>query len=153
MKNIDFIIKSGKCILIIGGSQGSHVLSNWVNDNMEHLNSNYINTICLSGQDGINKTISLSNSMIKFIPYCNKIESAYSIADIIISRAGASTLAELPIFNKKVILIPNNNVTYNHQHINALNYKKKYPDTIILDETNITNLLNIIKYYYEFVIL
>jgi UDP-N-acetylglucosamine--N-acetylmuramyl-(pentapeptide) pyrophosphoryl-undecaprenol N-acetylglucosamine transferase len=56
---------------------------------------------------------------VKVREFVNRMDYAYSVADIIISRAGAGTVSELCLAGKPVILIPSPNVAENHQTRNA----------------------------------
>jgi UDP-N-acetylglucosamine--N-acetylmuramyl-(pentapeptide) pyrophosphoryl-undecaprenol N-acetylglucosamine transferase len=56
---------------------------------------------------------------IKVFPYLHTIGDAYAAADLIICRAGATTVSELLILNKPAILIPYPYATANHQEFNA----------------------------------
>ena len=51
--------------------------------------------------------------------FVKKMEYAYSAADVIVARAGASTIAELGFVGKPVILMPSPNVAEDHQTANA----------------------------------
>ena len=81
---------------------------------------------------------------------------AYAEADIIISRAGASSISELCIVGKPVIFIPSPNVAENHQYKNAKNLVDKNA-AILIEEKNLetdfvelfTDLINNTKLQLE----
>ena len=54
------------------------------------------------------------------VEFLNRMDLAYAAADVIISRAGAGTIAELCVVKKPVILVPSPNVAEDHQTKNAL---------------------------------
>ena len=56
---------------------------------------------------------------IRVLPFIREINQAYALSDIIISRAGASSVSELCIVGKPVIFIPSPNVAEDHQTRNA----------------------------------
>lgn len=98
----------------------------------------------------------------KYLKYQNKnleikgfenLENYYNKADIIITRAGSSTLFELLKLNKKMIIIPSKKTRGNHQVINAEFFSNNNL-AIYLDEksANINNLLEIAKYDFENII-
>jgi len=60
------------------------------------------------------------NPNIRIMEFVNRMDLAYAAADIIISRAGAGTIAELCVIKKPVILVPSPNVAEDHQTKNAL---------------------------------
>ena len=53
------------------------------------------------------------------VPYEDRMADAYAVADLIVARAGSSTLAEITAVGKPSLLIPSPNVTENHQEGNA----------------------------------
>ncbi len=57
---------------------------------------------------------------IRIVEFLNRMDFAYAAADVIISRAGAGTIAELCVIKKPVILVPSPNVAEDHQTKNAL---------------------------------
>jgi UDP-N-acetylglucosamine--N-acetylmuramyl-(pentapeptide) pyrophosphoryl-undecaprenol N-acetylglucosamine transferase len=56
---------------------------------------------------------------IRVIPFISKMECAYNVADVIVSRAGAITISELCVIGKPAILVPSPNVAEDHQTRNA----------------------------------
>ena len=63
------------------------------------------------------KTAALEN--VKVTAFIDRMDLAYEMADVIIARAGAGTIAELSIIGKPVILVPSPNVAEDHQTYNA----------------------------------
>jgi UDP-N-acetylglucosamine--N-acetylmuramyl-(pentapeptide) pyrophosphoryl-undecaprenol N-acetylglucosamine transferase len=57
--------------------------------------------------------------MYTLVPYEDQMGQAYAMADLVVCRAGSSTLAELAAVGKGSLLIPSPNVTENHQEENA----------------------------------
>ncbi|HYW96636.1 MAG TPA: glycosyltransferase, partial [Bacteroidales bacterium] len=57
---------------------------------------------------------------ITVLPFIARMDLAYGVADVIISRAGAGTISELAVAGKPVILVPSPNVAEDHQTRNAL---------------------------------
>ena len=66
--------------------------------------------------------------------FVNKMDLAYAAADIIISRAGASSVSELCIVGKPVIFIPSPNVAEDHQTKNALAITEKNAGILIREK-------------------
>ena len=66
--------------------------------------------------------------------FINRMDLAYSAADIIISRAGAGTISELCIAGKPVILIPSPNVAEDHQSKNAMALVEKEAAVFVRDD-------------------
>jgi UDP-N-acetylglucosamine--N-acetylmuramyl-(pentapeptide) pyrophosphoryl-undecaprenol N-acetylglucosamine transferase len=68
------------------------------------------------------------------LPYCHAMASAYAVADLVICRAGASTVAELIAAQRSAIFIPFPHATDNHQFFNAQVMEKKRWAEIILEK-------------------
>jgi UDP-N-acetylglucosamine--N-acetylmuramyl-(pentapeptide) pyrophosphoryl-undecaprenol N-acetylglucosamine transferase len=72
--------------------------------------------------------------LFRLLPYVNEMDKVYTIADLIISRAGANTVAELAITNIPSILIPFPKAIDNHQFYNAQYLVKNNKAVMILDK-------------------
>ena len=72
--------------------------------------------------------------------FIKNIETAYNLADIIVSRAGAIAISELCVVGKPVILIPSPNVAENHQLKNAQSLVNKNA-AILVKDTQANNKL------------
>lgn len=106
-----------KTLLVFGGSLGAEsinlavkkFISNGLPDNMQ--------IIWQTGK--MFKTDIQNNHLVTILPFISDMASAYSAADLVLSRAGATTLAELAITGKPSILVPYPKAANNHQKINA----------------------------------
>jgi UDP-N-acetylglucosamine--N-acetylmuramyl-(pentapeptide) pyrophosphoryl-undecaprenol N-acetylglucosamine transferase len=68
----------------------------------------------------VNDTVRRSTlSNIRVLPFISRMDLAYGVADLIVSRAGALSISELCIVGKPVILVPSPNVAEDHQTHNA----------------------------------
>ncbi|MGB0744726.1 MAG: UDP-N-acetylglucosamine--N-acetylmuramyl-(pentapeptide) pyrophosphoryl-undecaprenol N-acetylglucosamine transferase [Opitutales bacterium] len=116
---------SHKLLVIIGGSQGAKVLNDWVLKNFEHLARKGISVYCVTGlghsssgtihevgYDGTDVTATL-------IPFSDQMGDVISAADLVISRAGAGSIAEIIHCRAPAILIPYPHAADNHQCANA----------------------------------
>ena len=122
-KNIfDFfnLRKDKKTVLFIGGSLGALTINESA---AEFLKINDSNTQILwqTGDSYFLKAKAKSKNCnnVKVLPFIKEMNFAYSVADIIVSRAGASTISELCLIGKPVILVPSPNVAEDHQTKNA----------------------------------
>jgi len=61
------------------------------------------------------------------------MDLAYAVADVIISRAGATSISELTIVGKPCILVPSPNVTEDHQTKNALSLTSRDAAVLVPD--------------------
>src|SRR5699024_6969621 len=62
---------------------------------------------------------------VKLYDFVSRMDLAYAVADLVISRAGAGSISELSILQKPVILVPSPNVGEDHQTQNAMALVKK----------------------------
>jgi UDP-N-acetylglucosamine--N-acetylmuramyl-(pentapeptide) pyrophosphoryl-undecaprenol N-acetylglucosamine transferase len=122
-----------KTVFILGGSQGSLFLNKQVKSWIEH-NPEIKNKIQIIHQVGVhekdNWQIFYKELGIPHITfdYLNNLAPMYHMADIVICRAGAGTLAELLFFNKKAIIIPLEIASTSHQLLNAQEMAHEHPD-------------------------
>jgi len=105
-----------KTILIFGGSLGAASINKAVEDNIVEL-SKYGQILWQTGQDYEIKSKLPSN--VKTLKYIDDMASAFSAADLVVSRSGATTIAELCITAKPAILIPLKTASCNEQNHNA----------------------------------
>ncbi len=112
-----------KTILITGGSLGARTLNNSVMGGLNKLIAADVQIIWQTGKfyyKTITEQLGDHHPNIKVLEFVNRMDLAYAAADIIISRAGAGTIAELCVIKKPVILVPSPNVAEDHQTKNAL---------------------------------
>jgi UDP-N-acetylglucosamine--N-acetylmuramyl-(pentapeptide) pyrophosphoryl-undecaprenol N-acetylglucosamine transferase len=112
-----------KTILVVGGSLGARTLNDSMLNGLEQLIENDVQVIWQTGKHYYKNIIHVLgenyNPNIRILEFLNRMDLAYAAADIIISRAGAGTIAELCIVGKPVILVPSPNVAEDHQTKNA----------------------------------
>ncbi len=114
-----------KIVLVVGGSLGARTLNESMIDGMQKLASDSsIQVIWQTGKLYIEeiqkKTVGLNVENIKIMQFVNRMDLAYAVADVVISRAGAGTISELCVTAKPCILVPSPNVSEDHQTQNAL---------------------------------
>lgn len=113
-----------KTVLVVGGSLGAGTLNNCMLAGMEQFQKEGIQLIWQTGKyyykGIIEKVGNLSKTQgIRIEEFLNRMDLAFAMADVIISRAGAGTIAELCMVKKPVILVPSPNVAEDHQTKNA----------------------------------
>jgi UDP-N-acetylglucosamine--N-acetylmuramyl-(pentapeptide) pyrophosphoryl-undecaprenol N-acetylglucosamine transferase len=113
-----------KTILVIGGSLGARTINESVVKMLEELDKNNIQLVWQTGK-GFYETAKQSvlkyeNKGIKAFDFIQKMDYAYAVADMVISRAGASSVSELCLVKKPSILVPSPNVAEDHQTKNAM---------------------------------
>ena len=116
--------RSKKTILIIGGSLGARTINESINKNLNLFVENNLQIIWQKGKtfytvakENIEKN---NNKNLKVFEFINRMDLAYSAADLVVSRAGAIAISELCIVGKPAILVPSPNVSEDHQTKNAL---------------------------------
>ncbi len=112
-----------KTILVTGGSLGAGTLNKCMLAGLEELIAADMQLIWQTGKyyyKGIVEKLGENvHPNICVLAFLNRMDLAYAAADVIISRAGAGTIAELCIVKKPVILVPSPNVAEDHQTKNA----------------------------------
>lgn len=112
-----------KTLLVIGGSLGARTINESIAQNLDMLIRKKIQVIWQTGKSYYDEALSeisqYNNPNVHVLPFINRMDLAYSVADVIISRAGAGTISELAIVGKPVILVPSPNVAEDHQTKNA----------------------------------
>jgi UDP-N-acetylglucosamine--N-acetylmuramyl-(pentapeptide) pyrophosphoryl-undecaprenol N-acetylglucosamine transferase len=126
-----------KTILVIGGSLGARTLNQAM---MEHSNLLQDNNVQVLWQCGKLYFESLSEQLngketdsIKMVQFIDRMDLAYAIADVIISRAGAISVSELCLIAKPIILVPSPNVSEDHQTKNAMALVDKNAALLVKD--------------------
>ena len=120
-----------KVLAILGGSQGASALNAWARERLETLASEGIQVVCVTGLGkGAPETLALRSRMGErvaavFMPFCDRVAELLSAADIVISRAGAGTLAELIRCEVPAILVPYPRAASDHQRANAAFFERQ----------------------------
>ena len=126
---------SKKTILVLGGSLGAKNINEGVLNNISLIRESSYQVIWQTGKfyykNILSKNIKDKKIIIK--DFINRMDLAYSVSDIIISRAGAIAISELCIISKPLILVPSPNVVDDHQTKNAKAISEKGGCVLIKD--------------------
>ena len=126
---------SKKTILVLGGSLGAKNINEGVLNNISLIRESSYQVIWQTGKfyykNILSKNIKDKKIIIK--DFINRMDLAYSISDIIISRAGAIAISELCVISKPLILVPSPNVVDDHQTKNAKAISEKGGCVLIKD--------------------
>ena len=109
-------------VLIAGGSQGARSINNAVAEALPELHGDEMSLLWMTGTDGFDAARAAAEKAdipVQVFPFIDEMPAACAAADLIVSRAGASTAAELAVLGKPAILIPYPHATDNHQEKNA----------------------------------
>ena len=112
-----------KTLLIIGGSLGARTINQSVIAGLSKLKEAGIQVLWQTGKlyyEGALKAYEpFKTDDIVVTDFVKRMDYAYSIADLVVSRAGASSISELCLLGKPSILVPSPNVAEDHQTKNA----------------------------------
>ncbi|RKE98361.1 undecaprenyldiphospho-muramoylpentapeptide beta-N-acetylglucosaminyltransferase [Ichthyenterobacterium magnum] len=116
-----FTLRHGKhTLLVLGGSLGSKRINELIEKELEFFQTQNVQIIWQCGKLYYNEYKRYNDlEDVQVFPYLNNMDMAYAASDIIISRAGASSVSELCVVGKPVIFIPSPNVAEDHQTKNA----------------------------------
>ncbi|WP_316832768.1 undecaprenyldiphospho-muramoylpentapeptide beta-N-acetylglucosaminyltransferase [Pedobacter aquatilis] len=128
-----------KTILVTGGSLGAGTLNKSIEKHLPEIIKQDVQVIWQTGKfyyKGIVERLGLDyHPNVRILEFLNKMDLAYAAADVIISRAGAGTIAELCLIQKPVILVPSPNVAEDHQTKNAMALVKNNAAVLINDSS------------------
>lgn len=134
-----------KLLVVLGGSQGSGNLNQWVEENLVALAHEGIQVYCVTGLGkgtaGTRALHARNGQIVRawFEPFSDRVGVLLSAADLVLSRAGAGTLAELVRCEAPAILIPYPHAADNHQWANG-RYFEQQGGGIVLAETALAGL-------------
>lgn len=131
-----------KTLLIIGGSLGARTINDALQEGIRRLAEADIQVVWQTGKtyhDRIREAVNalpdaqtiLANTIIT--PFLSQMPLAYALADLVISRAGASSISELCLLGKPAILVPSPNVAEDHQTHNAMALVHKDAAVLVRD--------------------
>jgi UDP-N-acetylglucosamine--N-acetylmuramyl-(pentapeptide) pyrophosphoryl-undecaprenol N-acetylglucosamine transferase len=128
-----------KTLLIVGGSLGARTINQSVIAHLKSLSESGIQVIWQTGKfyiEEVRKAYEpFKNANILVTDFVTRMDYAYAVADVVISRAGASSISELCLLGKPTILVPSPNVAEDHQTKNAMALVKKDAAVMITDAT------------------
>ncbi|MES2417995.1 MAG: undecaprenyldiphospho-muramoylpentapeptide beta-N-acetylglucosaminyltransferase [Bacteroidota bacterium] len=134
-----------KIILITGGSLGAGTLNKSIEKHLQELIAQDVQVVWQTGKfyyRGIIERLGADfHPNVHVLEFLNRMDLAYAAADLIISRAGAGTIAELCLIKKPVILVPSPNVAEDHQTKNAMALIKNDAALLINDNSAVDTLV------------
>ena len=122
---------NAKVLAILGGSQGATALNTWVRAHAAYFASEGIQVYCVTGlgkgEAEVIESKSKAGATVKsfFVPFTDRVADILSAADLVVSRAGAGTLAELVRCETPAILIPYPHAASDHQRANAAFFEQQ----------------------------
>ncbi len=116
--------KNKKTVLVVGGSLGAGTINISFKEGIKQLIDNDIQVVWQCGKGyitNLSKFVQELNTPLIYISdFIYKMDLAYAVADVIVSRAGAMSISELCLVGKPAILVPSPNVSEDHQTKNAM---------------------------------
>jgi UDP-N-acetylglucosamine--N-acetylmuramyl-(pentapeptide) pyrophosphoryl-undecaprenol N-acetylglucosamine transferase len=141
-----------KHIFIVGGSLGSGTLNNamkkWISEGCP--GGEDIEVIWQCGKyykpsvDAFMKEVTRNGGKVDGIRYSDfimRMDLAYAVADVVISRSGASSISELCVARKACIFVPSPNVAEDHQTHNAMALVRKDAAMLVKDSDAVAELM------------
>lgn len=129
--------RSKKTVLVIGGSGGARTINESIGAGLQKFELNNVQLIWQTGrvyyQSTLESTKEHKGKNIFVFEFISRMDLAYAAADIVISRAGASSVSELANLGMASILVPSPNVAEDHQTKNAMALVSKNAALIVKD--------------------
>lgn len=108
-----------KTLLVLGGSLGARRINQLIEQQLPLFEQLGVQVLWQCGKLYYEEYKKYNSEQVRVLAFIDRMELAYSAADVIISRAGASSVSELCVVGKPVIFIPSPNVAEDHQTKNA----------------------------------
>jgi UDP-N-acetylglucosamine--N-acetylmuramyl-(pentapeptide) pyrophosphoryl-undecaprenol N-acetylglucosamine transferase len=121
-----------KVLAVFGGSQGASPLNDWVRHKLPLFAAEGVQVYCVTGLDkgrtGESREMKTKTGApihAVFVPFCDQVAELLSAADLVVSRAGAGTIAELIRCETPAILVPYPQAADDHQRANAAFFERQ----------------------------
>ncbi len=126
-----------KILLVIGGSLGARTINESIAAGIEKLKEKNIQLVWQTGKSFYGHAQKLTEGLqqngITARDFIQRMDLAYAVADVVVSRAGASSVSELALVEKPAILVPSPNVAEDHQSKNAMALVSKNAALLVKD--------------------
>lgn len=133
-----------KTILVIGGSLGARSINNGILSTLDKVGDG-IQLLWQTGSfyyERISQQLATQpHPNVKVMAFIKQMDKAYALADVVVSRAGASSISELALLGKASILVPSPNVSEDHQTKNARALETEGAAVMVAD-ANTTTLID-----------
>ena len=124
-------------LFVIGGSLGARKINELVKEHLPLFQEKKVQVLWQCGAYYFPEYKHLESESVRILPFVEDMKAAFSLADVIIARAGASSVSELSVVGKPVIFVPSPNVAEDHQTKNAQAIADQNA-ALLLKETDIT---------------
>lgn len=134
-----------RLLVVLGGSQGASALNDWARSQQQALATEGIQLYVVTGlgkdREGVVELKSRAGETVRsvFTPFSDRMAEVMSAADLVLSRAGAGTLAELIRCETPAVLVPYPQAADDHQRANAA-YFQEQGGGVVVDQSRIDQL-------------
>ncbi len=133
-----------KVVFVTGGSLGARTINQGILAGYDHLVQEGVQVIWQTGKYYYRemKDAVPENENIKLMAFVDKMEAAFALADVVVSRAGASVISEIALLGKAALFVPSPNVSEDHQTKNAMALVKEDAAEMVADKQVSAELVN-----------
>ena len=130
-----------KLVVIVMGSLGSKVVNDKMKNILPKFNDKDYEVLFITGNDYYEqfKSLKLDDNIV-VVPFVKNLKRVFKKTDVLVSRAGATTISEITSFKVPTILVPSPYVTDNHQYKNALSLVNR-ESALMVEEKDIEEKL------------
>ncbi|MCE1187663.1 MAG: undecaprenyldiphospho-muramoylpentapeptide beta-N-acetylglucosaminyltransferase [Ignavibacteria bacterium] len=127
-------------IVVTGGSLGAKKMNASFALKVNEISKPGINILWQTGAGYYEEYKKFATDRVRVVPFIDDMATVMNAADILVCRAGATTIAEIAALGKAAILIPSINVAENHQYFNARSLADKNA-AILIEEKDMDTML------------
>ncbi|MCF3648997.1 UDP-N-acetylglucosamine--N-acetylmuramyl-(pentapeptide) pyrophosphoryl-undecaprenol N-acetylglucosamine transferase [Synoicihabitans lomoniglobus] len=137
-------------VAVLGGSQGARALNTWAEKSAPLLAANGVQMLVVTGpgksEGRVDAFKGPNGETIKSvsIPFCDRMAELFSASDLVVSRSGAGTIAELVACGVPAVLVPYPTAADNHQAANAAEFAHQ-GGGIMVEESDIDQLQGVVE--------
>jgi UDP-N-acetylglucosamine--N-acetylmuramyl-(pentapeptide) pyrophosphoryl-undecaprenol N-acetylglucosamine transferase len=134
----EFGLNAGRpTVFVFGGSRGAHRINQAAIEAMKLLRGRVeVQFILQTGREDFEWAKAETEQAqlpVRVVPFLRRIHMAYAVADLVVCRSGAMTLAEIAVCGTPAILVPYPYAAHDHQVVNAMNLVDRGAAAMILD--------------------
>jgi len=126
-----------KTMLVVGGSQGARSINHSMLAGIKKISDAGVQVIWQTGKQFIKEaaeaTAAINANELKAFDFISRMDLAYAMADLVVSRAGASTVSELCIAGKPAVMVPLPTAAEDHQTKNIMSLVKHQAAVMVKD--------------------
>ncbi len=125
-----------KVVFVTGGSLGARTINQGMLAGYDQLVKENVQVIWQTGKYYYRemKDAVPENDNIKLMAFVDRMEAAFALADVVVSRAGASVISEIALLGKAALFVPSPNVSEDHQTKNAMALVKEDAAEMVEDK-------------------